>query len=84
MADEIETKTTEEVEEKETAPEGPSKEEIAEAIQELLDDGASEEEVLDVVEKAIEDGKLPESALEIAHELLEADSEKADGLFGIK
>lgn len=85
MADEIETKTTEEVEEKETPEEAKvTPEQIARAVQGMLDEGYTEEEILQEINQAIEDGEIPESALEIAQKLIEEDSEKADGLFGIK
>lgn len=85
MADEIETKTTEEVEEKETPKEAKiTPDQIAQAVQGMLDEGYTEEEILQEINQAIEDGEIPETALEIAQRLIEEDSEKAKGLFGIK
>ena len=85
MADEIETKTTEEVEEKEAPEEAKvTPDQIAQAVQGMLDEGYTEEEILQEINQAIEDGEIPEAALEIAQRLIEEDSEKAKGLFGIK
>lgn len=85
MADEIETKTTEEVEEKEAPEEAKvTPDQIAQAVQGMLDEGYTEEEILQEINQAIEDGEIPETALEIAQKLIEEDSEKAKGLFGIK
>lgn len=85
MADEIETKTTEEVEEKEAPEEAKvTPDQIAQAVQGMLDEGYTEEEILQEINQAIEDGEIPETALEIAQKLIEEDGEKAKGLFGIK